>query len=47
MAEFQPLSDMRASADYRRTLLGNLLRRAWQDAAEPGAPALAELEPQS
>jgi xanthine dehydrogenase small subunit len=27
--EFQPLSDMRASAHYRRTLLGNLLQRFW------------------
>jgi xanthine dehydrogenase small subunit len=28
-AEFQPISDMRASADYRREVLGNLLRRLW------------------
>jgi len=28
-AEFQPISDMRASADYRRTVLGNLLQRLW------------------
>jgi xanthine dehydrogenase small subunit len=28
-AEFQPISDMRASADYRRAVLGNLLRRLW------------------
>ena len=27
--EFQPISDMRASADYRRLLLGQLLHRAW------------------
>lgn len=27
--EFSPLSDLRASADYRRTVLGQLLRRAW------------------
>jgi xanthine dehydrogenase small subunit len=27
--EFAPLSDLRASADYRRTILGQLLRRAW------------------
>ncbi len=29
MQEFQPISDMRASAAYRRKLLGNLLQRAW------------------
>jgi len=28
-AEFQPISDMRASAHYRRTVLGNLLQRFW------------------
>ena len=28
-AEFRPISDMRASADYRQTVLGNLLRRFW------------------
>ncbi|AEG94350.1 xanthine dehydrogenase small subunit [Ramlibacter tataouinensis] len=28
-AEFQPISDMRASADYRRQVLGNLMRRLW------------------
>jgi xanthine dehydrogenase small subunit len=28
-AEFQPISDMRASAAYRQTVLGNLLRRFW------------------
>jgi xanthine dehydrogenase small subunit len=27
--EFQPISDMRASAAYRHTVLGNLLRRFW------------------
>ncbi|WP_291137175.1 xanthine dehydrogenase small subunit [Hydrogenophaga sp.] len=30
-AEFNPISDMRASADYRRAVLGNLLRRLWLD----------------
>ena len=30
-AEFQPISDMRASAGYRRTVLGNLLWRLWLD----------------
>ncbi|MDP3832995.1 MAG: xanthine dehydrogenase small subunit [Hydrogenophaga sp.] len=28
-AEFQPISDMRASAAYRHTVLGNLLQRFW------------------
>ncbi|MFD0668907.1 xanthine dehydrogenase small subunit [Ramlibacter sp. MAHUQ-53] len=28
-AEFQPISDMRASSAYRREVLGNLLRRFW------------------
>jgi xanthine dehydrogenase small subunit len=28
-SEFRPISDMRASADYRRTVLGNLLQRFW------------------
>jgi xanthine dehydrogenase small subunit len=27
--EFQPISDMRASADYRSQVLGNLMRRFW------------------
>ena len=30
-AEFQPISDMRASAAYRSTVLGNLVRRFWLD----------------
>ena len=28
-AEFQPISDMRASAAYRSKVLGNVLRRFW------------------
>ena len=28
-SEFQPISDMRASASYRQTVLGNLLQRFW------------------
>jgi xanthine dehydrogenase small subunit len=28
-AEFSPISDMRASGDYRREVLGNLLQRYW------------------
>ncbi len=34
--EFQPISDMRASAAYRQTVLGNLLQRFWLDSH--GAP---------
>ena len=30
-AEFQPISDMRASAHYRQTVLANLLQRFWLD----------------
>ena len=44
-AEFDPISDMRASSDYRRSVLGNLLRRQWAQ-AQPGAAALAALRPQ-
>ncbi|MET1115825.1 MAG: xanthine dehydrogenase small subunit [Comamonas sp.] len=29
--EFQPLSDMRASSEYRRALLGHLLERYWRE----------------
>jgi xanthine dehydrogenase small subunit len=28
-AEFEPISDMRASAAYRREVLGSLLQRVW------------------
>jgi xanthine dehydrogenase small subunit len=31
--EFTPIDDMRASAGYRRTVLGNLLRRCWHETA--------------
>jgi xanthine dehydrogenase small subunit len=27
--EFSPISDMRASSNYRREVLGNLLQRYW------------------
>lgn len=46
MDEFQPLSDMRASAAYRRAMLGQLLRRGWHGSAHPGAPTLANLQPE-
>jgi xanthine dehydrogenase small subunit len=40
--EFTPLDDMRASAAYRRTVLGNLLRRLWLEASQAGAPVRVE-----
>ncbi|NIC40070.1 xanthine dehydrogenase small subunit, partial [Aquabacterium sp. A08] len=45
---FQPISDMRASAGYRREVLGNLLWRCWLDSrTPPGGPAtgLERLDP--
>ncbi|WP_338820356.1 xanthine dehydrogenase small subunit [Acidovorax temperans] len=43
-AEFSPISDMRASGDYRRTVLGNLLQRYWLE-SQGGAPAsIAQLQ---
>ena len=45
-AEFDPISDMRASSDYRRTVLANLLRRAWAQ-SQPGAATLATLHPET
>jgi CO/xanthine dehydrogenase FAD-binding subunit len=32
-AEITPIDDMRSSADYRRQVAGNLLRRFWTDTA--------------
>jgi xanthine dehydrogenase small subunit len=43
-AEFQPLSDMRASSSYRRALLANLLQRYWLESTGP-RPQLATLIP--
>lgn len=40
-AEFNPISDMRASAHYRREVLAGLLQRAW---AESQSPAPLNLE---
>lgn len=41
--EFQPISDMRASADYRRLLLRNLLERAWLQQQGTGLVQLEDL----
>ena len=40
--EFSPISDMRATADYRREAIGNLLIRLWHE-LETNEPALREL----
>ncbi|MCD2511517.1 xanthine dehydrogenase small subunit [Comamonas endophytica] len=42
--EFQPLSDMRASSDYRRALLAHLLERYWRESTDT-ASQLATLRP--
>lgn len=36
--DFQPLSDWRASAEYRSTVAANLFRRFWLEQSEPGLP---------
>ncbi|MGQ0708649.1 MAG: xanthine dehydrogenase small subunit [Rhodoferax sp.] len=44
-AEFEPISDMRASADYRRAVLGNLLQRFWLDTqGQPEPSSLLALQ---
>ena len=41
--EFSPIDDMRASAEYRRAVLGNLILRFWLETARPiGAPTRIE-----
>jgi xanthine dehydrogenase small subunit len=42
--EFQPISDMRASAHYRRTVLGNLLQRFWLESQGQTAINLASAD---
>jgi xanthine dehydrogenase small subunit len=39
-AQFSPISDMRASADYRRALLANLMRRLWLESQDSTLPRL-------
>jgi xanthine dehydrogenase small subunit len=41
--EFNPISDMRASAEYRRLLLRNLLQRAWLLSVSQGVSQLEDL----
>ena len=41
--EFAPLSDLRASADYRRSILGQLLRRAWLESTGQATVRLEDL----
>lgn len=41
--EFQPISDMRASAAYRTQVLGNLLERFWQEIQAPTSASLLNL----
>lgn len=36
--DFDPMSDWRASADYRRLVASNLFRRFWLEQSEPGIP---------
>jgi xanthine dehydrogenase small subunit len=43
-AEFAPISDMRASAAYRREVLGNLLQRFWLEASGQGACQLDTID---
>jgi xanthine dehydrogenase small subunit len=44
-AEFAPISDIRASAAYRREVLGSLLIRFWHELNSPTDLALADLCP--
>jgi xanthine dehydrogenase small subunit len=39
--EFQPISDMRASASYRSQVLGNLMQRLWLESQDEPASSLA------
>ncbi|MEY4694841.1 MAG: 6-hydroxypseudooxynicotine dehydrogenase complex subunit beta, partial [Pseudomonadota bacterium] len=41
--EFSPLSDLRASADYRRQILRQLLQRAWLESMGQNHVRLEEL----
>jgi len=41
--EFSPITDMRASADYRRQVLQNLMQRAWLEQQGHGMVQLGDL----
>lgn len=41
--DFQPMTDMRASAEYRATVARNLIRRFWLEQSEPGLPVRLRL----
>jgi len=41
--EFQPISDMRASSDYRRQVLGNLMQRFWLESQGQTLVTLADM----
>ncbi|MCZ2496097.1 xanthine dehydrogenase small subunit [Xylophilus sp. Kf1] len=43
-SQFQPISDMRASAAYRRLLLRNLLQRFWRESQGQRGTSLATLD---
>jgi xanthine dehydrogenase small subunit len=43
-AEFQPISDMRASGAYRSVLLANLLQRFWRESQGQASISLATLD---
>ena len=43
--EFEPISDMRASAAYRRQVLGNLLERLWLQTQGHDAINLESVQP--
>jgi xanthine dehydrogenase small subunit len=45
-AEFQPISDMRASSDYRKQVLGNLLQRFWLESQGLADTSLVNLSTQ-
>ncbi len=42
-AEFQPISDMRASGAYRRVLLANLMQRCWRESQDQADVRLESL----